>query len=58
MCASAEVDIHQVANTMPAGEDLVTLHCYTPQLRNFNAHSLDTPTVSHPDTVKQFEPPQ
>ena len=56
VCASAEADIHQVANTMPAGQDLVTLHCYTPHLRNFNVYSLDTPTASHPDTVREFSP--
>ncbi len=56
VCASAEADIHQVANTMPAGQELVTLHCYTPQLRNFNVYRLDTPTASHPDTVRIFSP--
>ncbi len=56
ICASGEADIHQVANVMPEGRELVTLHCYTPQLRNFNVYSLDTPCAGHPDTVRCFEP--
>jgi len=52
VCASAEADIHQVANTRPRGEDLVTLHIYSPRLRNFNIYSLDTPTASDPRTVQ------
>jgi hypothetical protein len=55
VCVSGEADIHQVANTQPKGRECVTLHCYTPQLRNFNVYSLDTPTASHPDTVRKFE---
>lgn len=53
VCASAEADIHQVANTQPQGQDLVTLHCYTPQLRNFNVYTLDTPTASDPRSVRR-----
>ena len=52
VCASSEADIHQVANTQPAGCDLITLHIYSPQLRNFNVYSMDTPTASDPDTVR------
>lgn len=46
VCASEEDDCHQVANTQPAGEDLITLHIYSPPLRQFNVYSLDTPTAS------------
>ena len=53
VCASDEADIHQVANTQPEGHDLVTLHIYSPQLRGFNIHTLDTPTASSPGTVKR-----
>ena len=46
VCASEEDDCHQVANTQPSGEDLITLHIYSPPLRQFNVYSLDTPTAS------------
>ena len=46
VCASEEDDCHQVANTQPAGEDLITLHIYSPPLRQFNVYSLDSPTAS------------
>ena len=53
VCASAETDVHQIANTQPAGSELITLHCYSPKLRNFNAYSLDTPTPD--DQVSAFK---
>ena len=46
VCASEEDDCHQVANTQASGEDLITLHIYSPPLRQFNVYSLDTPTAS------------
>ncbi len=52
VCASAEADIHQVANMQPAGKDVVTLHCYSPPLRNYNVYSLDTPTAADPAAVR------
>jgi cysteine dioxygenase len=52
VCASAEADIHQVANTAPPGAEMVTLHCYTPPLRHFNVYTLDTLTASDPDAVR------
>jgi cysteine dioxygenase len=52
VCASAEADIHQVANTQPAGTEVVTLHCYTPQLQHFNVYTLDTPTAADPASVR------
>jgi cysteine dioxygenase len=57
VCASAEADIHQVANTASPGTDLVTLHCYTPPLRHFNVYTLDTPTASDPRAVRRNEVP-
>lgn len=52
ICASTEADIHQVANAQPPGMDLITLHIYSPELRNFNVYSLDTPCASDPATVR------
>jgi len=52
ICASSEADIHQVANTQPEGCDLITLHIYSPKLRQFNVYSMDTPTACDPNTVR------
>ncbi len=52
VCAAEGADIHQVANTRPPGEETVTLHCYTPQLRHFNVYTLDTLTASDPASVR------
>jgi len=46
VCASEEADIHQVANTQPGGEELITLHIYSPQSQGFNVYSLDGPPPS------------
>ena len=53
VCASAEADIHQVANSGPPGTELITLHCYTPPLREFNVYTLDTPTAFDPNAVRR-----
>jgi cysteine dioxygenase len=57
VCASAEADIHQVANTQPAGVEVITLHCYTPQLRHFNVYTLDTLAASDPASVRYNDVP-
>ncbi|MHC4415112.1 MAG: cysteine dioxygenase [Planctomycetota bacterium] len=53
VCASDEADIHQVANTRSVGEDLITLHAYSPRLRSFNIFTLDTPTAADPASVRR-----
>jgi cysteine dioxygenase len=45
VCAAEEHDIHQVSNQMPAGQNLVTLHIYSPPFRNYNKYSLETTTI-------------
>jgi cysteine dioxygenase len=57
VCASAEADVHQVANTGPPGAEVVTLHCYTPWLRHFNVYTLDTLTASDPASVRCHDVP-
>ncbi len=52
VCASAEADIHQVANCQADGEILINLHIYSPMLREFNIYSLDTRCVHDPATVR------
>ena len=40
ICASKDSDIHQVANLQAPGEDLITLHIYSPPLREMDQFSL------------------
>ncbi len=51
ICASAEADIHQVSNAQPAGEDLITLHIYSPRLANHNVYTLDTLSAADPASI-------
>ncbi|MGI9013491.1 MAG: cysteine dioxygenase [Phycisphaerales bacterium] len=44
ICASHDEDIHQVLNANPPGEDVITLHIYSPPLKNYRRYSLDSPT--------------
>ncbi len=39
-CASQDADIHQMSNLQPEGDDLVTLHIYSPPLYRMNMYSL------------------
>lgn len=43
ICASHDQDIHQVLNAQPEGEDLITLHIYSPALKNYRRYTLDSP---------------
>ncbi len=45
VCGSYDADIHVIGNRQPPGQDLVTLHVYTPPLRDFHIYSLDSPEV-------------
>jgi len=40
MCASQDLDIHQLGNAQPSG-DLITLHIYSPPLLKMGQYSLD-----------------
>ncbi len=50
-CASQDADVHQMSNLQPEGNDLVTLHIYSPPLYRMNMYSLVDPKV------KQFFDP-
>ena len=39
-CGSQDTDIHQISNIDPAGEDLVTLHVYSPPLLVMGTYTL------------------
>lgn len=43
ICASHDADIHQVLNAQPPGEDMITLHIYSPALKNYRKYTLDSP---------------
>ena len=40
VCAAFDSDIHQVSNLQPAGQDLITLHIYSPPLLAMGTYSL------------------
>ena len=40
VCASQDTDTHQISNLQPAGQDLVTLHIYSPPLRSMACFSI------------------
>ena len=42
VCAADDADIHQVANMQGEGQDLVTLHCYTPRITKMNTYQFRT----------------
>lgn len=45
VCGSFDADIHQMSNLQPNGQDLITLHIYTPPLLNMRMYSLTDPAV-------------
>lgn len=45
ICGSEDMDIHQVSNLRPAGEDLVTMHVYSPPLLKMGVYSLTDTTI-------------
>lgn len=55
ICGSQDSDIHQVSNLRPRGEDLVTLHVYSPPLLVMGTYSLtDTTRVEVAEPVYVF----
>ncbi len=40
VCVSQDADIHQVSNLQSAGQDLITLHIYSPPLLRMDTYSL------------------
>ncbi len=45
VCASQDADIHQVSNLQAEGQDLITLHVYSPPLLKMKTFSLTDRTV-------------
>lgn len=46
ICASQDSDTHQISNLQPAGQNLITLHIYSPPLREFHTYSATDGTVN------------
>ncbi len=46
ICASQDSDTHQISNLQPRGQNLVTLHIYSPPLREFHTYSATDGTVN------------
>jgi len=46
VCGSYDADIHTVSNRQPDGQNLVTLHVYTPPMRRFRAYCLKSPEIT------------
>ena len=45
MCATQDLDIHQISNRQPNGADLITLHLYSPPLLVMGQYSLTNSVV-------------
>lgn len=46
ICASQDRDTHQISNLQPKEQNLVTLHIYSPPLREFHTYSATDGTVN------------
>src|SRR5215471_14049861 len=44
-CATQDADVHQISNLQPDGNDLVSLHIYSPPLFRMNMYSLEEAKV-------------
>jgi cysteine dioxygenase len=43
ICAALDADIHEVANFQAPGQDLVTLHIYSPPIKKMNVYDFSCP---------------
>ncbi len=53
VCSAEDDDIHQIANMQAPGQDLITMHIYTPPIRKMRTYTFGTPTVV-PVCVDEF----
>ncbi|MBI5765415.1 MAG: cysteine dioxygenase family protein [Planctomycetes bacterium] len=49
VCASFDMDIHQMGNLQPAGRDLITLHIYSPALLAMGTYFLGNSVLGEDD---------
>lgn len=52
VCAADDADIHEVANFQAPGQDLVTLHIYSPPIKKMNTYDFAAPVS--PDAAAQY----
>ena len=45
LVVSQDADVHQISNLQTAGQDLVTLHIYSPPMLRMDTYSLTEPTI-------------
>jgi cysteine dioxygenase len=45
VCGSNDMDTHQISNLQPGGAELITLHIYSPPLREVGQYSLEDNSV-------------
>lgn len=45
LVVSQDADVHQISNLQEAGQDLVTLHIYSPPMLRMDTYSLTEPTI-------------
>lgn len=51
ICAAADADIHQVANMQAPGQDLITLHIYSPPISKMRTYQFATSDGAESGTV-------
>lgn len=55
ICASQDADVHQISNLQPRGRGLVTLHVYSPPLREMDMFSITGgPVERYRPTIFEF----
>lgn len=55
VCGSYDADIHVMHNEQPAGQNLVTLHVYTPPLSEIHTYSLESTEVGTWTDIQTLE---
>jgi cysteine dioxygenase len=56
VCVSRDADIHQMANLAPTGQDLVTLHIYSPPLAATRIYSISETILADHDGLAARRP--
>jgi cysteine dioxygenase len=56
VCVSYDADIHQMGNLAPPGNDLITLHVYSPRLSAMRIYSIGETTLADHDRLATRRP--
>jgi cysteine dioxygenase len=57
VCVNHDAEIHQLANLARPGEDLITLHIYSPPLAGVRTYSISETVLADHDHLAQRRPP-